>query len=106
MDNLHEHLTWKNGRTLTYSRYMQSLRTPVVAEANTPATLADLVQLHPTGARLIKRQQLRVTVQEQLADHATVDRADLRRVQSRLVQVVPLPARSFAAQRLAQLLED
>ena len=40
MANLHEHLTWKNGRTLTYSRYMRSLRTPVVAEANTPETLA------------------------------------------------------------------
>ena len=50
-------------------------------------------------------RQLRVTVRELLADHATVDSASLQRVQSRLVQVVPLPERSLAAQRLAQLIE-
>jgi hypothetical protein len=49
-------------------------------------------------------QALRITVRELLADQATVDSSSLTpQVQSRLVEVVPLPARSLAAQRLARL---
>jgi hypothetical protein len=57
MDNLHERLQWKNGRTLTRTAYMRSLQPAVEPDpvaTNDRQPYLHLVRLHPTGPRLVK----------------------------------------------------
>jgi hypothetical protein len=84
-------------RNLASKRY--TLRQHQVADRPATPAMAEDVTAPTTW-------NLRVTVKELTADAATVDSSCLTpQVRSRLVQLVPVPERSFAAQRLAQLVE-